>query len=247
MFLVLSSPDDYVALWACEGLKRLGVAPLEFVTSEDLAYTRFWEHRVGTGGASIRLKLPDGRAICSSRVRGVLNRLLGAPQDLVNCARPSDRDYAGQELSSFYLSWLHTLEGTVINRPTPHGFCGRWRHTSEWAMLAQRAGLPSPSYKQTARDAPELGYRSLAPSGVPVQSVILLRGEVFGPMLPEQTRMACRRFAELSGTELLGIDVFRASDGIWNFASATPYPDLTIGATPLLEHLAHIFANGGRQ
>jgi hypothetical protein len=247
MFLVLSSSNDYVALWACEGLKRLGIAPLELVTSEDLAYTRFWEHRVGAAGASIRLSLPDGREIRSSRISGVLNRLLSAPQDLVNWARPNDRDYATQELSSFYLSWLYTLEGSVINRPTPQGFCGRWRHTSEWAMLAQRAGLPLPPYKQTAQDAPESGYRSLAPSSVPVQSVIVLRGEIFGPILPEQTRMACRRFAELAGTEMLGLDVFRASDGIWNFAAATPYPDLTIGATPLLEHLAHIFANGRTQ
>jgi len=247
MFLVLCSSNDYAARWAFEGLGQLGVAPLELITSEDLAYSRFWEHRVGTASTSVRLSLPNGRAICSSRVAGVLNRLLSAPQELVNHARPNDRDYASQELSSFYLSWLRALPGIVINRPTPQGFCGRWRHTSEWALLAQQAGLPAPPFRQTVQHEPEHGFRSLAPRGAPVESVIVLHGKVFGPALPEDTLLACRRFAALAESELLGIDLFRTNDGRWNFATATPYPELTRGGQPLLSHLAQVFTQGEKQ
>ncbi len=247
MFLVLCSSNDYGARWAFTGLKNLGLAPVELVTSEELAYSRFWEHRVGVASASVRLTLPDGRIICSSGVSGVLNRLLWAPQELVNYARPVDRDYASQELSSFYLSWLSALPGKVINRPTPQGFCGRWRHTSEWALLAQRAGLPAPPFRQTTQHEPEQGYRSLAPQDVPVESVVVLGGDVFGTALPEDTLGACRRFAALAGDPLLGIDLFRAKDGRWNFATATPYPELTRGGEALLTRLAQIFTEGKKQ
>jgi hypothetical protein len=247
MFLVLCSSNDYAARWAFEGLGHLGVAPLELITSEDLAYSRFWEHRVGTASTSVRLSLPDGRTICSSGVTGALNRLLSAPQELVNHARPNDRDYAAQELSSFYLSWLRALPGTVINRPTPQGFCGRWRHTSEWALLAQRAGLPAPPFRQTIHNEPEHGFRSLAPQGASVESAIVLDGKVFGPALPEGIVQACCRFAILAESELLGIDVFRANDGRWNFAAATPYPELSCGGQPLLAQLAQVFAQGAKQ
>ncbi len=247
MFLVLCSSNDYGARWAFTGLKNLGLAPVELVTSEELAYSRFWEHRVGVASASVRLTLPDGRIICSSGVSGVLNRLLWAPQELVNYARPVDRDYASQELSSFYLSWLSALPGKVINRPTPQGFCGPWRHTSEWALLAQRAGLPAPPFRQTTQHEPEQGYRSLAPQDVPVESVVVLGGDVFGTALPEDTLGACRRFAALAGDPLLGIDLFRAKDGRWNFATATPYPELTRGGEALLMRLAQIFTEGKKQ
>src|SRR5690242_141704 len=247
MFLVLCSSNDYGAQWAFTGLKRMGLTPVELVTSEELAYSRFWEHRVGVASASVRLMLPDGRIICSSGVSGVLNRLLSAPQELVNYARPLDRDYASQELSSFYLSWLSALPGKVINRPTPQGFCGRWRHTSEWALLAQQAGLPAPPFRQTTQHEPEQGYRSLAPQGATVESVVVLGGDVFGAALPEDTLDSCRRFAALAGDPLLGIDLFHANDGRWNFATATPYPELTRGGERLLTCLAQIFTEGEKQ
>lgn len=247
MFLVLCSSNDHAARWAFDGLAQLGIAPIELITSEDLAYSRFWEHRVGVAPSSIRIGLPDGRTISSSCVTGVLNRLLSAPQELVNCAQPADRDYATQELSSFYLSWLRALPGTVINRPTPQGFCGRWRHASEWSFLARRAGLPAPSYKQTVDDQPEHGFHSFAPQGAQVESVIVLRGRVFGSSLPEETLAACSRFADLAESEILGIDLFRASDGRWNFSTATPYPELTLGGQPLLAHLANVFTHGEKQ
>src|SRR5947209_15254137 len=114
MWLVLCSSNDVGALWAFDGLKKLGLAPVELITSECLAYSRFWEHRVGTNGVHVKIGLPDGRVICSSSVRGAINRLLSPPQDLVNMAVPSDRDYASGEVMALYLSWLHALPGHML-------------------------------------------------------------------------------------------------------------------------------------
>jgi hypothetical protein len=121
MYLVLCSPEDQSAHWAHECLVAKGFAPVEFVTTEQLAYSRLCEHRVGEDEASARIVLGDGRTIWSDRVTGVLNRLVAVPSQLVNFARDADREYA-KELSSFYLSWLQALPGVVINRPEPQGF-----------------------------------------------------------------------------------------------------------------------------
>ena len=58
-----------------------GLSPVEFVTTEQLAYSRIWEHRVGEEKASVRIVLGDGRTIWSDRVCGVLNRLVAAPRN----------------------------------------------------------------------------------------------------------------------------------------------------------------------
>jgi hypothetical protein len=247
MFLILCTNEDISAHWAFQGLQQRGLAPVELITADHLAYGRVWEHRVGAATPSIRFTLPDGRTVCSTQVSGVLNRLLSAPQDLIRCAQQDDRDYAQQELSSFYLSWLQALPGVVINRPTPQGFCGRWRHTSEWAVLAQRAGLPAPPYRQSVDDAPAQGYATLAPAGASVINVVVLKSQFFGPPLPQDITAACCRFANLAECELMGISLFQSESGNWLFSSATPYPDLQTGGQPLLTHLANVFAKGELQ
>lgn len=257
MWLVLCSSADHAAMWAFNGLKELGLAPLELVTSECLAYSRLWEHRLGASGVHIKIGLPDGRMICSSRVRGALNRLLSPPPELVNLAVAADREYATAEMSALYMSWLHGLPGPVLNRSTPQGICGRWRHRSEWAWLASRAGLPIAKFEMSGRDPIEAGYYSLAPSASPVTSVIMLGDEVIGKEVPTDIVAGCRRFMELAETDLLGIDFYvepsctkpssMKSGGDWKFANASPFPDLTLGGRPLLERLAHILQNGDKQ
>ena len=163
----------------------------------------------------------------------------------MNFARSADREYAMQELTSFYLSWLQALPGVVINRPEPQGFCGRWRHSSEWAVLALRAGLPAPPYRQTVDDDPASGYRSLAPIGAKVETVIALEGKLFGAEVPEVTAHACLRLAQLAESDLLGITLFQAANGIWKFAAATPYPDFKNAGPELIEHMASVFASKG--
>jgi hypothetical protein len=82
----------------------------------------------------------------------VLNRLVSVPDEMLRPAHPQDRDYVTQELTAFFLSWLYSLPPPVLNRPAPHGLCGSWRHRSQWVWLAARAGLPTPSYRQTSFD-----------------------------------------------------------------------------------------------
>jgi hypothetical protein len=246
MWLVLCSSSDPSGLWAYEGLKQLGVAPLELVLAEWLAYGSVWEHRVDSSGTHLKVTLPDGRVLCSSRVRGVINRLLTPAPGAYQRAAAADKEYAQGELQAFYLSWLKGLPGVVINRPTAVGLCGSWYHTSEWAYRASRAGLPVPLYRQSCHDSPEQCYRSLAPAGAVTQKVITLRDECFGAGVPESTSLACANLAKDAGAELLGVELYQAENGQWTFANATPCPDLSIGGLPLLQRLAELLTQGER-
>ena len=124
-----------------------------------------------------------------------------------------------------------------LNRPTPQGLCGTWRHTSEWIWLAHRAGLPAPRYVQSGRDVPQLGYQASVPFGKRVHPALVAAGRVFAEPMPALIEEGCRKLAELAQTEILGIDLFEDSDSL-QFAGATPIPDLQRGGLPLLKHLA---------
>ncbi|MFZ0962665.1 MAG: hypothetical protein WAO35_17485 [Terriglobia bacterium] len=245
MWLVLCSSTDPSGLWVYEGLKQLGVAPLELVLAEWLAHGSRWEHRLDGSGTHLKISLPDGRVLCSSRIRGAINRLLAPSPGVAEQAAASDKEYAQAELQAFYLSWLKGLPGVVINRPMPIGLSGPWYHPSEWACRAHRAGLPAPAYRQSSHDALEQGYRSLAPQGAAMLTLIAFRGEVFGGRVPEPTARACAKLAQEAGMEVLGIQLYADEHGEWNFAQATPSPDLSIGGAPLLQRLAQALTQGG--
>jgi hypothetical protein len=247
MWLVFCPTTDLSALWAYEGLRSMGLAPLELITAEALAYSRVWEHRVSTYGVSVKIGLSDGRLVSSDSVRGVLNRLVSLPPAAVNQSVPADREYVTQEMMAFWLSWLHALRGPVLNRPTPLGLSGRWRHLSEWVMLANRAGLQTPVYRQSSHDPIELGYGRLFPWDQSVSSVIVLGENVFGPAVPDEVARCCCRLAKLCETEVLGIDFHVGPQQQWFFAGATPVPDLTVGGQALLKALAATMRDGCSQ
>ena|ERR1700678_1237868 len=247
MWLVLCSSSDPSGLWIYQGLKQLGVAPLELVLAEWLAYGAQWEHRLDGPSTHLKIVLPDGRVLCSSRIRGAINRLIAPPAAQAQRAAESDKDYAQAELQAFYLSWLNGLPGVIINRPTAVGLCGSWYHPSEWACRASRAGLPVPTYRQTGHDAPELSYRSLAPAGARTLNVIAFRGEVFGGALPESIVRGCTKLAEDVQAEMLGIEFCAAENGQWTFSNATPCPELSTGGMPLVQRLAQALTEGGRE
>jgi len=216
---------------------------LELITSETLAHCYDWEHTVGADGVGISFRLPDGRLVVGRQIEGVLNRLLMPPPELISQATPADRDYAQQELTALYLSWLHGLSCPVLNRPTPQGLAGRWRHASEWALAAHQAGFGVPVYEQTESDPADHGYASLVPLDAPVTRVISLCGGVFGAEVPTFVRRSCLELAEICGTRLLGIDLLPALRGKWSFAAATPLPDLQIGGPALIHALARALTN----
>ncbi len=246
MWLVLCSSSDPSGLWIYQGLKQLGVAPLELVLAEWLAYGAQWEHRLDGAGTHLKIVLPDGRVLCSSRIRGVVNRVIAPPAAQAQRAAESDKDYAQAEIQAFYLSWLNGLPGVVINRPTAVGLCGSWYHPSEWAYRASRAGLPVAPYRQSSHDAPELGYRSLAAQGAQTLNVIAFQGQVFGGTLPESIARGCRRLAEDVQAEMLGVEFYATENGQWTFANANPCPELSTGGLPLVQHLTQVLTEGGR-
>jgi hypothetical protein len=243
MWLVMCSSADASALWAYQGLKQLGLAPLELVTAESLACASRWEHRVRSRNTEIRITLANGLVIDGSRVRGVLNRLYAPPDAALQYAAPSDRPYAQAEMLAFYLSWLHGMPGVVINRPTPIGLNGPWLHSSEWAIRAGRAGLKMPTYRQSARD--DHRQDEIAASEKPARhSVIAMREEVFGAAVPEGVAKACRRLVSDAGTQMLGIELSEDSRGEWQFSNAVSSPDLRRGGVAMLQSLAQILVQG---
>lgn len=244
MYLVLCAPEDSAAKWACESMRTCGLEPVELVTSDQLAYGRLWEHRIGRGPTTVRVELGDGRSIRAEDVSGGLNRLVMAPMDLVRLGRGADREYATQELSSFYLSWLHALPAMMVGRPEPGGYCGRWRHISEWAALAHRAGLRAPVYRQSASSTCSGTAWTLAPSGMETELAIACKGKLFGMTLPDDMASGCLRLAELAESDLLGVHLFRGQDGLWNFATATPCPDFRSAGMPMIEHLICVWTKG---
>lgn len=240
MWLVLCPGYDAPALWAFEGLRARGLAPLELVRAESLPQSRRWEHRVGADGAGVRVELPDGRVLRSEEVRGVLNRLTHVTVGPLAATR--DHDYITQEFTAFFMSWLYALPGPILNRPTPQGLGGRWRHASEWVLLASSVGLPVPPYRLSSLDGHDelaTGERRLFPPGTPTRQAVVVGGVTFAPEgMPAELSDACARLAAAADTPLLGVDFAEGARGRWTFAGATPLPDLRAGGGPLLDALA---------
>jgi hypothetical protein len=247
MRLVLCHLTDLPALWAYRELKAAGVESLEVITAEALAYSLVWEHRLGTGETLVRVRLGDGRVIDSHDVQGVLNRLVYVPLEHWQLGTPADRDYVTQEFTAFYLSWLYALPCSVFGRPSPLGLAGPWRHASEWAALAQRAGLPAARYHQTSDEPPDEtgGMDRLAAPDLPRVTLIAVAGEVVvaAPVAaaPPGVAEGCLRLAALADTELLGVDFAVAPNGQWLFAGANSLPDLSLGGGALIGALARAF------
>jgi hypothetical protein len=237
MWLVLCSPIDAAAHWAYEGLAARGVSPIRLLYPEALTEWCRWEHRLGAGGCGARIILADGCELESGTVCGVLNRLVTVSPSPLSSA--SDYSYVIQELRALLLSWLNGLPAPVINRASPSGLSGACRHISEWLPLAARAGLPTAAYRQSSADAvPEMyGERPLFPPGTPMRTVVVLGAAAFGKA-PAEIADSCVRLAEIAGLTLLGVDFVVGAEGRWQFAGATPSPDLRLGRAPLLDQLA---------
>jgi hypothetical protein len=239
MWLILSSSHDAHAHWAYEGLKARGLAPLEMVSAEALPYSLRWEHRLDAADARLSVTLRDGRTIDGDRLRGVLNRLTHVPTHHLSGSR--DHDYITQEFTAFFMSWLNVLPRPVLNPATPQGLCGRWRHPSEWVLLASAAGLPTPVYRQSSRDSIDetRAERKLFPQTTPTRHVIVVGPEVVSPAdPPREIREGCRKLADLATTPLLGVEFAATPESAWTFAGATPLPELSFGGAPLLDALA---------
>lgn len=189
--------------------------------------------------------LADGRVVDSRVVAGTLNRLVGVPPLLLEVAQPTDREYAGQEMFAFFLSWLHCLPGPMLNRPTPQGLSGAWRHDSEWAVLAAEAGLRTSPYRMTSQA--QTGGWSFSDDVLReehVATVVVVGEEVIGGPGGAEVNQGCRRLAVLADTELLGVDLVEDQPGSWAFLQAVPQPELRVGSEPLLDALVKTLTDG---
>lgn len=235
MWLVLSHANDLAALWAARGLAARGLHPLEIVTAEALAYNRRFEHRLTAKRVSVSITLADGRVISSDGVRGTLNRLQLFPTEHLRGANKIDRQYAEQELFALSLSWLFSLPGRMLNRPTPQALGGDWRHPSEWALLAAQAGLKTmPYYQSDEHEAPA----PLALANQSARTLLVIGNKCCDSSVLPGLSAGCARLAQLSATDLLGIDFHLTENDGWVFTGATPQPDLRLGGEALLDALA---------
>jgi len=236
MWLVLSEPDDRSALWAWEGLKARGLDPIDIVTPQALVLALGWEHRLGIAGNRTRIRLHTGKILDTTLLRGVLNRIGYLPPALFARAAPDDRMYAMQEMNALFLSWLSAIESPVLNRPSPQGLCGAWRHASEWAALAARSELPALPFRQSSltEGCPAPRW---CPPGAAARTVLVVAGDAIGSEVPEEIAAGCRRLTELAGLGIAGFEFVEGAGTGWLLAGVTPQPDLSAGGEPLLNSL----------
>jgi len=236
-WLVLCEPYDAAAMWAYRGLASRGLEPLELVDGGTAAALAGRCHEVdGYGNTRADLVLPDGRTIRGDDVIGVLNRVVSAVPSHVVRATRSDREYAAQEFTALFLSWLRALPCVVLNPATPLGLSGQWRYPAEWAVLAARAGFATPPYRRSSTEAVEESRRTVGGDAPAERTVFAVADEVVGAP-DEGSAGRCRELARLAETPLLGISMSRRAEG-WTFLAATPHPDLSAGGDPLLDALA---------
>lgn len=244
---MLCASTDAPALWAYECLRARGL-PIELVTAESLVGAR-WTYRLGADGVSVDISLADGRTVSSHHVRGAVNRLMMVPPESTICFQEADREYVGQEFNAFYISWLGALPGPVLNRPTPQGLCGRIRHISEWVRLASEAGLSTPVYEQSSRDAsPPYALHARVPNGeADLHAVLVVGGHALGDTsTPSHVVEGCRRMAEVATTPLLGLEFSAGAEQGWMFAGVTTMPDFRQGGQPMIDALMSVFGRGSQ-
>ena len=228
MWLVLAEDGDEDAAWAAEGLRRLGLDPVELMTSEALAAAR-WNHRIGRSGNDVEAELADGRVLRSRGTRGVVNRLTGAPPSRLAAGTSADREYAAQEWHAFCLGWLQSFEGPVVNPAGPRGLCGAWRYPGEWRLLAHRAGLPAKRYR--------VGEPPEAAAG----RALVVGRDGFVPAALAGSGRSLVRLAELAATPLL--DVYLGVDaGRPAVLAGSPLPELRAGDDAALGALERLLA-----
>jgi hypothetical protein len=241
MWLILGDPADRAAVWAYDGLRERGLAPLELLTPDALIRSARQVHRVGPDGASFHICLADGRPLESGDIRGALNRIVRAPVRPPVLVTQADSDYAADELNALMLSWLMCLAPVTVNRPSPVGFSGAWRSAAEWAVLAARAGLSVPVLTLSSLTGAASEDRPAT------HSVVVFKEHVFGgERLPDARCLpgvvpACVRLARLAGTQLLGVSLHHDGKAV-SFVGATPVPDLRIGGGALVNELHRHFA-----
>lgn len=237
MWLVLCDSTDLPALWAAQGLQRRGLKPLEILTPDLLLYNRSFIYHLGDFQANSVLELMDGRTIYSNTLCGTLNRIRALPFKHWQTVKAADRNYAESELYALWTSWLYSLPGPMVNRPTPQGLSGRQFSTLEWLTMAIKAGLTTLPYTQN--DTQGINYPALT-NAAPLKIVVCNQrcfSSGFMP-IPAAINESCVKLAALTQMALVELDFYISPQGQWIFLGANTLPDLRLGGESLLDALA---------
>jgi len=233
--VILCEITDAPALWAAAELQSLGVR-CDIILAPLLGAAARFEHALDASGrGDVSIDLPDGRRLSSDAPVPILNRLMAAPLDRLRATGGEDFKYAMQEVFAMHLSWLHLWPAKVINRPTPQGLCGNFRHPSAWIALAVAAGLAVEPWHQSDADGPEQAWLARRADA---RAFVLEDRVLLGPDLPAELSGPCAALAGASGTALLGVDFARDDKGDWSFTGASPFALLQAGGEPLVAALA---------
>jgi hypothetical protein len=240
VIVILAHPDDDAALWLDEALRRLAVADVEFVTVEQLVFSRRIVYRMADTGDTGAVHLADGRVVRPEAIGGLVNRVRHLPTQHFASAAPGDREYAAAELSAFMLAWLNGVAGRVINPPKPLSLDGSAFEPTTLVHLAAMAGLPTTRWRQSTCQCEHEERALLAAT----HSIVILDDRMFGPVIPRSLQDAARRLAALLGVPLLQVFLRQSKESGWRFVDATGHVDFRVAGQPLAAGVAYALAAG---
>jgi len=235
MILILADAHDAGALWLRATLTPLVAMPLVVLTPARLVYARTIMHHMDSSGTHSCFDFGDGTSLHSSSIRGVVNRMSGAPTDHFSSAEPRERLYAASELQAFLLGWLASLPCPLLNPPAPESLAGAWHTDVVATQLAALAGLRCRPFVIDADDPPQSN------STMTGTAHFILDGKVIGPMLPARDRDALIQFAHLWGSRLVQVETCQ-EEGRLTFLGASSLPHYQRGGPTLVRAMAQVFA-----
>lgn len=229
MWLVIAEPGDKAGLWAYAGLGRLGLAPLEIVTMDELVMAPRWIHQLDDEHSHTRIELHDGRVIDSAELRGVLNRAVepGSPTD-----GPA-ADFAQMEMRALLVSWLSSLACPVIDPPASNSLAGTACDPWSWQRLAHLHGVP-------AEGGP---VGRVEPRDGEVVTALVVGDRCFGAPLGPELEPAVVALAAVAHAPILQLWFRRHADGL-RLITATTRAELRLGGEPGLAAIRELLEGG---
>jgi len=223
VIVVLASRFDASAARLAERWRSHGA---RLLTPEGLS-VRGWCHESGAVDRSTAVL--DGEVVPLRSIDGVLTRLSGVSEDELPHIVPGERAYVASEMTSFLVAWLSSLEGRVLNRPTPACLCGPNWGMEQWAHEATRAGFPIRPVRRLARAfgqaQTDVGRGQAEPAQADLRHVTLVGRRLFGRSIDETTERRVLRLSQATNVELLTMTLVREG-GSTVFVGASPWVDV---------------------
>lgn len=248
MWLVLGHEHDACAQWLAAGLGARATCAVEWVYDRHLAQARCWSYEIAERESTLVIELADGRTIDSERTNAVVNRLVTVPRDAPLLPDAEDQDYIEQELLAFYLGWLNTFAGPILNPACPQGLGGAIRTHTDWIHRAVEAGLAVDAHFESTA-TPASPFSSLqAPDGRRrIELHVIDEYVVAAAPYPRAPRAICERavaLARRAGTPMLTLTFAIEGADKWVFQGANPLADVRPGGEVLVDALSQVLSEG---